>query len=76
MIQANTPEPDMSHPRYRGVEGVERFVARMAEAAGVLLLPANVFRSELLELPADRFRIGFGRLSFGAGLDALERALA
>jgi len=42
----------------------------------VLLLPASVFRSELLELPADRFRIGFGRLSFGAGLEALERALA
>jgi len=64
------------YPRYKGAEGVERFVAHMAEAAGVLLLPASVFRSELLDLPADRFRIGFGRLSFGAGLDALERALA
>lgn len=48
----------------------------MAETAGVLLLPSSVFRSELLELSADRFRIGFGRLSFNAGLEALERALA
>jgi aspartate/methionine/tyrosine aminotransferase len=64
------------YPRYKGQDGVERFVARMAEVAGVLLLPASVFRSELLELPADRFRIGFGRLNFGAGLEAMERALS
>jgi len=62
--------------RYKGADGVEHFVACMAEAAGVLLLPARVFRSELLELPTDRVRIGFGRLSFAAGLEAWERALA
>ena len=62
------------YPRYLGAEGVERFVARMA-AAGVLLLPASVFRSELMALPTDRFRIGFGRSSFVAGLEAMERAL-
>ncbi len=72
-----TPEGGVvCYPRYKGAEGVEPFVARMAEAAGVLLLPASVFRSELLGLPADRFRIGFGRMSFDAGLEALERALA
>ena len=61
--------------RYSGAEGVERFVARMAEAAGILLLPASVFRSEVAVLPADRFRIGFGRTSFAAGLAALEEAI-
>ncbi len=63
------------YPRYRGAEGVGRFVERMARTAGVLLLPAGVFRSELLELPQDRFRVGFGGLGFEAGLQALERAV-
>ena len=63
------------YPRYLGGEGVERFAARMAEAAGVLLLPASVFRSDLIDLPADHFRIGFGHLSFPVGLAALEAAL-
>jgi aspartate/methionine/tyrosine aminotransferase len=65
----------VAYVSYHGAEGVERFVARMADAAGVLLLPASVFRSELAPLPADRFRIGFGRTSFPAGLAALEAAL-
>ncbi len=63
------------YPRYKGLGGVEAFVADMAQRAGVLLLPAGVFRSELLPLPADRFRLGFGRASFPAGLAALEGAL-
>ena len=70
-----TPEGGVvCYPRYKGADGVERFVDRMAEA-GVLLLPASVFRSDLMALPADHFRIGFGRLSFPAGLAALEGAL-
>jgi len=71
-------EPDggvVGYVRYAGAEGVEPFVARMAEAAGILLLPASVFRSEVAALPADRFRIGFGRSSFTAGLAALEAAI-
>ena len=63
------------YPRYRGAEGVEAFVARMAAEASVSLLPASVFRSELVALPGDRFRIGFGGLGFAAGLAALEGAL-
>jgi aspartate/methionine/tyrosine aminotransferase len=63
------------YPRYKGAEGVEQFVARMADTAGVLLLPSSVFRSDLLVLPADRFRIGFGHRSFTTALAALERAL-
>lgn len=70
------PEGGMvAYPRYRGAEGVEAFVQRMAEAAGVVLLPASVFRSELADTPPDRFRIGFGRADFGAGLEALGAAL-
>ncbi len=65
----------VGYVRYAGADGVERFVARMAEAAGILLLPASVFRSEVAALPADRFRIGFGRASFPAGLAALEAAI-
>ena len=63
------------YPRYKGAEGVGRFVERMARTASVLLLPSRVFRSDLLELPHDRFRIGFGGLGFEAGLRALEHAL-
>lgn len=70
------PEGGMvAYPRYLGAEGVEAFVQRMAEAAGVVLLPASVFRSELAATPADRFRIGFGRSDFTVGLAALAAAL-
>jgi hypothetical protein len=63
------------YPRYRGAEGVERWTARLVERAGVLLLPASVYHSELTPVPADRFRIGYGRADFAAGLAALETAL-
>ncbi len=45
--------------------------------AGIRLLSAHVFRSEQAQLPADRFRIGFGfgRTSFDAGLATMEAAL-
>ena len=65
----------VAYPRYHGAEGVEAFVERMAETASVILLPASVFRSKLAATPADRFRIGFGRADFSAGLAALEAAL-
>lgn len=69
------PEGGMvCYPRYLGAEGTDAFVARMA-AAGVLLLPSSVFRSELLALPEGHVRIGFGRGAFAAGLEAMERAL-
>ena len=65
----------VAYPRYRGAEGAETFVRRMAETAGVILLPASLFRSELAPTPPDRFRIGFGRADFQAGLAALDAAL-
>jgi aspartate/methionine/tyrosine aminotransferase len=62
----------VGYPRYRGAEGVEAFCARLIEQHGVMLLPASVYRSELLPTPTDRFRIGFGRQDFVAGLAAME----
>ncbi len=64
----------VGYVRYAGAEGVEVFAHRMA-GAGIALLPASVFRSELAPLPDDHFRIGFGHPSFGAGLAAMEAAL-
>jgi aspartate/methionine/tyrosine aminotransferase len=51
----------VSFPRYLGVDGVETMCARLVEEAGVLLLPASIFRSSLTETPTDRFRVGVGR---------------
>lgn len=65
----------VGYVRYGGTDGVEHFVSRMAADAGVLLLPASVFRSDLAALPVDRFRIGFGHSGFKVGLAALESAL-
>ncbi|MCA2185989.1 pyridoxal phosphate-dependent aminotransferase [Nonomuraea cavernae] len=51
----------VAYPRYRGADGVEAFCTRLVQEAGVLLLPASIYRSELTATPADRFRIGIGR---------------
>jgi aspartate/methionine/tyrosine aminotransferase len=48
-------------PRYLGTEGVEAMCTNLVEQAGVLLLPSSIYRSELTEVPADRFRVGLGR---------------
>jgi aspartate/methionine/tyrosine aminotransferase len=48
-------------PRYLGADGVEAFCRDLVEQAGVVLLPASIYASELGEVPADRFRIGVGR---------------
>jgi len=60
----------VAYPRYLGADGVERFCRRLVEEAGVLLLPASIYRSELTETPADRFRIGVGRSNPEPGLEA------
>jgi len=54
-----------------GADGVEDFCRRLVEEAGVLLLPASIYRSELTETPADRFRIGVGRSHPEPGLEAI-----
>jgi len=48
-------------PRYLGAEGVEKMCTQLVEQAGVLLLPASIYSSELTGTPTDRFRVGLGR---------------
>ena len=62
----------VAYPRYIGADGVEAFCERLVNEAGVLLLPASIYRSELLDTPTDRFRVGCGRLGLADGLAALE----
>jgi aspartate/methionine/tyrosine aminotransferase len=65
----------VGYPRYYGAEGVEAFCARLIEEHGVMLLPASVYRSDILPTPDNHFRIGFGRRDFAAGLAAMAPAL-
>jgi aspartate/methionine/tyrosine aminotransferase len=60
----------VAYPRYLGADGVERMCAELVEQTGVLLLPASIYRSELTDTPADRFRVGVGRLDPEPGLAA------
>lgn len=66
----------VSYPRYRGAEGVEAFCRSLVEEAGVLLLPASIYRSELAVVPTDRFRIGVGRRGPESALAAFESYLS
>ncbi|MGZ9719430.1 aminotransferase class I/II-fold pyridoxal phosphate-dependent enzyme [Rhizobium miluonense] len=65
----------VSYPRYKGADGVETFARELVEQAGVLLLPASLYRSDLNETPADRFRIGFGRANIDEGIAAMRSYL-
>jgi aspartate/methionine/tyrosine aminotransferase len=58
-------------PRLTTGEPTSTFCRRLVEEAGVILLPADVFASELGEVPADRFRLGAGRRDPGPALEAL-----
>nr|WP_062339175.1 aminotransferase class I/II-fold pyridoxal phosphate-dependent enzyme [Herbidospora sakaeratensis] len=62
----------VAYPRYLGPDGVEEFCARLVAEAGVLLLPASIYRSELTPAPADRFRVGVGRAAPEEGLGAFR----
>ena len=59
-------------PRFKGRGGVENFCKDLVEENGVLLLPASIYRSELMTAPDDRFRIGFGRANIDEGLTAFR----
>ncbi len=65
----------VAYPRFVGRGGVEPFCKRLVEEAGVLLLPASIYKSELMQTPADRFRIGCGRRNLEQGLAAFRRFL-
>ncbi|MGH3654353.1 aminotransferase class I/II-fold pyridoxal phosphate-dependent enzyme [Glutamicibacter sp.] len=60
----------IAYPRYLGNEGVERMCAKLVEEAGVLLLPASIYQSELTPTPTDRFRLGLGRSNVQPALEA------
>jgi aspartate/methionine/tyrosine aminotransferase len=61
----------ISFPRFRPGLDAEEACHRLAERAGVLLLPGALFGPPW----SDRVRVGFGRRSFPAALRALEAAL-
>lgn len=65
----------VAYPRFIGRGGVEDFCRRLVEEAGVLLLPASIYKSELMATPGDRFRIGCGRSNIEHGLLALREFL-
>ncbi len=72
-------EPDggcIAFPRYLGPEGVDEFCRAAVEESGVLLLPNSVYQSRLAPVPADRFRIGYGRRNLGEALAQLDTHLA
>jgi aspartate/methionine/tyrosine aminotransferase len=65
----------VGYPRYKGPDGVESLCSGLLRRQGVLLLPASLYRSELLATPSDRFRIGFGRSDLARGLQAMRAGL-
>ncbi len=72
----NWQHPDggcIAFPQYLGQGGIEKFCQSLIEESGVLILPASIYRSELMDTPKDRFRIGFGRSGIDAGLDAFRK---
>ncbi len=62
----------VAYPKYRGTSSVETFCERLVEEDGVLLLPASIYRSELIDSPPQRFRIGCGRRNIDEGLTAFR----
>ncbi len=65
----------VAYPKFTGGISVEEFCNRLVEEAGVLLVPASFYRSELLDTPVDRFRIGCGRYNLEEGLRAIREFL-
>jgi aspartate/methionine/tyrosine aminotransferase len=61
----------VSFPRLATGEETATFCRRLVEQAGVVLLPADIYASELATVPADRFRIGVGRRDPEPALAAL-----
>ena len=63
-------------PRYLGADGVEAFTRDLLAEAGVVLLPASMYASDVAPVPADRFRIGVGRKDPEPALAAFDGFLA
>lgn len=62
-------------PKYTGPKETNQFCEALVNDTGILLLPPKVYRSELLETPQDRFRIGFGRNDLEQGLAVFKNYL-
>ncbi len=62
-------------PRLLTGEPTSAFCRRLVQTSGVFMLPADVYRSELADVPADRFRIGVGRRDPAPALEALDQFL-
>jgi aspartate/methionine/tyrosine aminotransferase len=62
-------------PRYLGSDGVESFAESLVQQRSALILPASIYKSQLLEIPNDRFRLGMGRINPEAGWAELEAHL-
>jgi aspartate/methionine/tyrosine aminotransferase len=60
----------VAYPRYLGADGAEKMCLNLVEEAGVLLLPASIYRSALTDTPAGHFRVGVGRSDPEPALDA------
>jgi aspartate/methionine/tyrosine aminotransferase len=65
----------VAFPKYLGSGSTDQFCEDLVAKSGVLLLPPRIFRSELLNTPDNRFRIGYGRRTMGEGLDAFRAHL-
>jgi len=65
----------VAYPRLLTGESSAAFCARAIEEAGVLLLPGDVYASDLGDTPGERFRIGVGRRDPGPALEALDALL-
>jgi aspartate/methionine/tyrosine aminotransferase len=62
----------IAFPRYKGKDGVEAFARRLVEEAGIVVLPASLYQSDLTPVPTNRFRIGFGRNHIPEGIAAMR----
>ncbi len=65
----------IAYPKFIGRGGVEAFCENLVEDSGVLLLPASIYKSELMNTPEGHFRIGFGREGMDEGLAAFKNYL-
>jgi aspartate/methionine/tyrosine aminotransferase len=63
-------------PRYTGPKDTNQFCEDLVNDTGILLLPPKIYKSDLLETPQDRFRIGFGRKDIEKGLGVFHDYLS
>jgi aspartate/methionine/tyrosine aminotransferase len=62
-------------PRYLGSDGIEAFAESLVQERSAVILPASIYKSQLLDIPNDRFRLGMGRANPDAGWAELEAHL-